>query len=241
MIPETKRCSRCLVEKPASEFYVQRRGEREYLLSYCKPCKRRWAREHHERTRDPKTPRRHQRLNAKGEVWCNRCKAYLPASSFKRHPSRPHTFWAYCKPCTTVIDRERRWRKFSDDARWEEEKRRTVARDRRKARRRDADRRKFVADGIVLLRKRGFTKGEVVRILGTSWNSLLDWERQVRTPQPQVAERVVAALVLTSEFSNGEPPPLRSRRRGHPELPRLLAEMEPVWQTNPLRTKWGKA
>ena len=37
-LPETKRCNRCKVTKPAAEFGTRNQDGRVYLRAYCKPC-----------------------------------------------------------------------------------------------------------------------------------------------------------------------------------------------------------
>lgn len=184
------------------------------------------------------SPKRHARYNARGEVWCNNCQRYLHGEAFKRHPSRPHTYWAYCIECTGVMDRMRYSAKVSTAS-----GREAVQTSRNKARRRRRgqelrDRRKFVQEAIGLLLRRGLTKAEVCRLTGTSFGSVIAWEHADRNVCPQVAERFGALLGATSHLRTGSEP-CRRRRQPHPELPQLSQIMSEVIDRYPVRSRWA--
>lgn len=181
-------------------------------------------------------PARHKRRNARGDVWCNACRHYLTPAAFKRHPSRPHTFWAYCRACTREIDRAR-GRAKRRTAEGQEEQRRAVARKARRRRAEQLERARFVAEAIALLLRRGFTKADICRLADVSWGSLLAWERAERRVTPAVAERFAILLRATSHVATG-PEPCPRRRRPHPELPMLIERVAPLVAAHPVRSRW---
>jgi hypothetical protein len=182
-------------------------------------------------------PVRHQRRNARGDVWCNRCRRYLSPDRFTRHPQRPHTYWSYCRDCVHVIDRERYHRtKFRAD-----KAAGAFERTRRKARRRDREHRergRFVAGAIDTLRRRGFTKSEVARLARVSMSQLYGWLDFTQRPTPAIEARFGELLVATAHLPMGIPP--FRRRLPHPELERLLSATDGLEERYPTRDRWRK-
>lgn len=183
-------------------------------------------------------PERHQRVNGRGEVWCNACKRYLPASEFRRHPARPHTWWSYCKPCVREIDRMR----YRGSVATREGKRKVMdARTRRKRRQSAADfreRREFLAAAIELLRRRGLTATDQSVATQTTRENVYAWQRkQVHRPTMAVIARFEALLLLTIDWPQGEP--AYRRRAPHPELLELSDAMRPVIARHPVRNPWS--
>lgn len=183
-------------------------------------------------------PVRHPRYNARGEVWCNRCQQYLGAESFKRHPQRRHTYWSYCRPCTRIIDRERYARRTRDLDRALAELERHNQRKRTRSAADFAERRQFLADAIRILRRRGLTKAEIVRLTDTSFANLLKWERGERhRPTKAVCQRFSIVLRETADLPIGSE--LADRRRlPHPAMGELLARCLPKVQAIPVRDTW---
>lgn len=226
-------CIACNHERPGRKFGAgatnPKTGEA-YRRRTCLDCetKERRARG---------VPERHARYDARGHVWCNNCRQYLHADNFRRHPLRPHTYWSYCKECTRWIDRNRA-RSIRGTADWKKAVTDRVRRQRRQATQEQTERRKFVADAITLLGRRGLTRAEIARLCDTSHGSLIEWARSERRVTPQVASRFGGLLRLTHDFSMAAEP-VRRRRLPHPEMPRLLAAMAPVLERYPVRNSWN--
>lgn len=180
---------------------------------------------------------RHPRYNSRGDVWCNRCQRYRPSLDFKPHPSRPGKYWSYCKPCVRDIDRERYARRTATVAGAERELSKRYERKQRQRRKEDRERRRFVADSILLLRRRGLTKAEICKLADVSFGSLLDWERQARRVTPAVEDRFAVVLRETA-YMPAQDAPVHRRRLPHPDLERLLTCCRPRVQAIPVRTRW---
>ena len=164
---ELRTCQVCKRTLPLDRFYASGTGSgRRHTCSRC--LNEQLGRER----RASGAKIRHNRYNARGHVYCNHCEKYLPPETFKRHPSRPHTFWSYCKPCVRIKDRERYQKATSTiegatrvlDSR--------LARKRRQRAAEQRERREYVVYAIHQLRLRGFTRAEVARLTGgADWNS----------------------------------------------------------------------
>jgi len=227
----SRRCLACQRDLPVASFYASGHGSgRRRTCIRCLHAavaverRARGARE------------RHLRINARGDVWCNRCRRYRGAEDFRRHPQRPNTWWAYCRECTREIDRTRYAKRTStiEGATLELEKKQR--RKDRLGRRRDRERRFFVAESISLLRRRGFTKAEIVRLADVSFPSLLDWERQARRVTPAVVSRFSVLVQETSDYRGGEPPV--RRRLPHPDCAMLMERCRPLMLAHPVRSAW---
>lgn len=111
----------------------------------------------------------------------------------------------------------------------------------RRQRRQDAqeqrERRRFVAEAIVLLGRRGLTRAEIARLTDVSFSSLIAWGKRARKITPQVEQRFSALVWETRTWPLAEEP-VRRRRLPHPELPRLMAAMEPALARYPVRSAW---
>jgi hypothetical protein len=240
MTDTLRTCRRCRRELPIERFYASGTGNGRRRT--CIRCLREQDAQER-RQRDAKV--RHSRYNARGDVWCNRCQRYLPSDSFKRHPTRTHTYWSYCKPCTREIDRERYARKFSnlETALMEQGRHNHRRRIRLAAQRRE--RLRNVQEMIRLLRARGLTKSEICRLGGFTMQSLLRWEvakvPSKRGISPNVEKRLgilVSAAIRVLPLPN-ETGILNYRRRlPHPDLPHLEAMCRDELARYPLRNSW---
>lgn len=184
--------------------------------------------------------RRNQRYNARGHVWCNRCSSYLPPENFKRHPSRPGTFWAYCKPCVREIDRERYARKTSTlegatavlDSRLHR-KRRQMKAERR-------ERKQYVVHALDQILLRGFTRAEVARLLDVSQPTLNKWlDPKDPTALLKAAEERVA-VVWMAVMDLPRTGYQRGRRLPHSEYARIHAITREEVASHYLRNCWVK-
>lgn len=221
---DTKRCKTCNRILPfrcfvPSGHFIKRLGRRSGSND-CRDCqaKQRQA---------AGIQVRHQRINGRGEVWCNNCKRYLPTSEFKRHPTRPHLWWTFCMPCTRELDRMR-YRAKARTASGRAAIRAAHNRSKRRKAAEDArERRAFMAETIDLLRRRGLTRSEIGRLTGSDLGNIYAWEkRERRMPRPSVMARFEALVRLTMAFPLG--PPAFRRRLPHPHYAELEAAMSKV-------------
>jgi hypothetical protein len=233
MSPETRVCEVC--HRTLHLEFFHRSGN--HTAGRRRTCKRCIA-DAQRRTRKARGGRdRHPRYNARGDVWCNRCQSYRGAEDFKRHPNRPHTFWAYCKPCTREIDRDRYAKRTSTLERAIADQERRLKRKQKQQRKVFAERRKFLQDSILLLRRRGLSKAEIVRLTDTSFGSLLKWERgETKRPVEGVCRRFGVVVRATMGFPLDEP--VHRRRLPHPAMAELLAECLPQVQAIHVRNSW---
>lgn len=181
---------------------------------------------------------RHTRYNARGHVWCNRCATYLPASDFKRHPSRPHTYWSYCKPCTREIDRERYARKTSTMEGAQQVLDARLQRRRRQQANERSARKRWVMHCIEQLVQRGFTRAEIARLADVSVASLLAWiDPKSKRRITSAVEARFSVLVLAA----GDLPrigPQHRRRLPHPEYARIHATTIDEVRRHKVRNGW---
>ena len=227
-----KTCRVCGLLRPARHFNVGPTNPKTgiaYRKTICRDCAER-------ERRSRGVPERHARYNHRSDVWCNNCKHYLPAARFKRHPLRPHTYWAYCRECTRTLDRMR-YRAKAKTAAGKAAQSARIERRRRERQLDQAERRRFVRDAIALLRQRGLTKSDIGRIARVSIGSLLDWERAKRRPDPSIADRFAVLLRETADLPLGATPSYR-RRKPHPDLEVLIARCAPDLDRYPIRTAW---
>lgn len=183
---------------------------------------------------------RHHRYNARGHVWCNHCGKYLPPENFKLHPSRPGTYWSYCRPCVRILDRAR-YRKQTSTL--EGALQMLEGRNDRKRRHRKAEqqeRKEYVAYGIDQMRRRGFTKAEVSRLVGISWATMLKWADQkcdlyLMKPAELRIEVVLKAVLDLPVVGYQD-----RRRLPHPEYARIHAITHEAVKAIYLRNKWSK-
>lgn len=226
---DTKQCRTCNRILPFRLFvptgsYIKSIG-RKCGSADCRDCLAR-------KRRAAGIPERHPRINGRGEVWCNNCRQYRPTSDFRRHPQRPHTWWAYCKPCTRELDRLR-WR---GDRRQRLNTQR-IANQRRKRQVAFAERRRFLADTIDLLLRRGLTISEIGRLTGIGLSNIYKYQAsETRRPTEAVTARFEQLLRLTMDWPLGEP--ARRRRIPHPEIPALTAAMASTIAAHPVRSSW---
>lgn len=175
-------------------------------------------------------PAKRPRFDGHGNAWCHHCARYRAIEAFPTVATRPGP-WPYCYDCRRDLDRLR-WR----GERRAKLNRRRVENQRAQAAREDADRRAFVANAILVLRKRGLTKAEVARLAGTTMTSLLDWERRERRVTPNAAERFAALLRATRDWPIGDP--CWRRRTPHPRLAELAVAVASTLDARPLRSRW---
>lgn len=71
-----KRCTKCEIEKPISEFSVERRSK-DGLQAYCNPCK-------------------NDALNKWRKKNLDKCRAY-ERKWYKEHPTKKRTYWLRCR------------------------------------------------------------------------------------------------------------------------------------------------
>ena len=99
---ETKICSKCGQEKPITEYYTRRKGDKLLPLAHCKQCHDDYARRKREEYRkahpEPVYPEGYQR--------CCRCHEVKPFSEFHRNRSRKSGVHIECRAC--VSERERK-------------------------------------------------------------------------------------------------------------------------------------
>jgi hypothetical protein len=232
---DDKPCRTCGAVLPPKRFYRQPRN-RSGLTGDCKSC-------YLAKRRTPGAPARRPRYNARGDVWCpahDRGKgAFLQPHRFKRHPLRPHTYWAYCRDCTIEIDRLR-YRAKSRTPEAQAQQRARTQRRAQQRKHRQRERRAFVAEAILLLRRRGLTKADICRLADVSFGGLLKWERDEVCPSPNVAARLSLLLRETAHLA-AQPEPAYRRRTPHPETPALMARVAPRLAAYPLRSRWRTA
>lgn len=225
-----KACRVCGRTLPLRLFPVSPATARDgtpYRRRTCQPCA--------EQAKGGAT-KRPPRTNARGDVWCCNCETYLPPTRFRRHPSRPHRWWSYCRDCTKELDRFREKRRRGTEA-WRADTERRVRQKREQSRRERAQRRAFATEAIRLLRRRGFTKAEIARLARTAIQSVLAWEAGTRRVTPNAADRLGVLLRHTAAYRAGKEPEYR-RRLPHPDLPWLLAATEAEMAALPLRSRW---
>jgi transcriptional regulator with XRE-family HTH domain len=227
---EVRTCTACHRPQPAANFH----GDERHRRRVCRRCV---SDQQARNRRRQGAPVRHTRFNARGDCWCNHCKHYRPVEDFRRHPSRPGKLWSYCVPCTREIDRERYARKMRDYERALAEIERRTAAKRRQQARVFAERRRYLQESILLLRRRGLTKTEIARLTDTSLGNLLKWERgEIKKPTRAACDRYAIVVLATNGFLIGEP--VGRRRVPHPAMAELLAVCLPRVQAIPIRDSW---
>lgn len=237
----TKVCPRCMTSKPLDEFYAYRDGRYDGLVRYgswCKPCQRKNQQRLGEKARKGVVLRRSNRFDHRGRIWCPNCKAYQERDLFKEHPNRPGKYWAYCTPCTRVLDRIRY--RYGGAQRKKEafEARRESRRHKRQLEL--AERRKFVMDAFDILRRRGFSQADIARLIRADAGNLRVWAEGRRNVGPAVAKTFAAALYATKDYRiKATAAPMKSTGRPHPDMARLIEVME--FSTRQIRRKGRKA
>lgn len=91
-----KRCPRCEVTKPGSDFSRSRKSS-DGCAVYCKPCMAEWNRERNPVVAGSKIVT---------EKRCPRCDEVKPASGFFRNSHTRDGLYGYCKPCWTAYNNE---------------------------------------------------------------------------------------------------------------------------------------
>lgn len=220
-------CRRCNQSKPFDHFYATGHGNGRRRV--CIRCL-------NEEQRAKAGYRRHQRYNARGEVWCNYCQRYRHADTFKPHPSRPGKLWTYCRECTREIDRIRYRAKVSTPEGRRAVMAGRVERHRRLRQREVKDRSKFVESAVDTLLRRGFTLSEVARLAGFSVGIIYGW-RYGKTPSLAAENRLAIVLRETAHLPIGDIPTFR-RRKPHPELAFLIKRLAPQLEPYPMRDSW---
>ena len=87
------KCSKCGVEKPPEEFYVQKDRAKPRSMQPCKVCKKAYLKKWYSKTwrRRPEPP--------EGHKYCPACKQILPLDKFQVNAGRPDGKQAYCEEC----------------------------------------------------------------------------------------------------------------------------------------------
>lgn len=83
-----KKCSKCNIDKPFSEFGVYNRNP-DGLRNVCKRC----------RLKDPEKEDERRTNKKMGLRWCNMCNQWLPIDIFYRNKTTPDGYGYHCKPC----------------------------------------------------------------------------------------------------------------------------------------------
>lgn len=173
-----------------------------------------------------------------GLILCHNCRRYLAPDAFRWQtcPSLPKPkYTAYCAPCQRALDR----------LRWTGERRdrlnaRRVVNQRRQSKREQAERRRFVADAIGILRRRGLTQSEIARLAGVSCSSVAIWARGDRRATPAVAQRFGVVLRETGDLPATDVPPKGNRWCRHPRFAEAMARCAPQVMAIPVRSRWTK-
>lgn len=176
---------------------------------------------------------RRKRINAAGDVWCPRCRRYLPhdAFYFRRARNQPYP---YCKACDRALKKAREAR-YSEDRYLDYLRYRTTKR--RKARASEhLERRRFVAGAIATLGRRGCTQAMIAALFGTSPATIGAWAKHTRLPVPNAAARFAVLLRETAHLPEG-PEPVR-RVRPFAGFDELVARVRPKVLAFPIRSKW---
>lgn len=222
-----KTCSRCLKTKTFDDFYLFTDRGRERVSSMCKPCTRRYQVRRNEMLRNG-PPRRMPRYNDRGQAWCPNCRQYLSQDNFRPHPSRAGQLWSYCKPCVIELDRMRY--RYGDPAKKRAATQRNVQLARQRRRAAKQEREAFVRNAISTLKRRGFTRADICAMGRFGQGNVIEWETGVRRDhgiQPAIERTFGALLRLTADYAAG--PREKKGGRPHPDLPRLVAEMDAIW------------
>lgn len=235
-LPDAKQCKACGQWLPIRHFaptgnYIKSLGRKRHD-STCRQCRENERRAAGKPVRMPKE-------DGRGNVWCARCKRYLPAAEFKPHPYQDRQkWWAYCKPCVLEIDRIRHFKKHSDPAakRADNDRHNELRRIRRRNDFRE--RRDYLASAIDRIGRRGLTRSEIFRLTGINMGNLIAYAaKEINRPDPNTVERMMALDLATNEWPVGDAPAFR-RRLPHPRLDELEAVMAPVRQRYPGRDIW---
>ena len=116
----TLKCTKCGVEKPPTEFYVQKDRAKPRSMQPCKVCKKAYLKDWYSRTwrKRPEPP--------EGFKYCPSCKRLLRFDVFQQNAGRPDGKQPYCKACWPKY--LQKWRKRPETKDWERAKTRLVRR-----------------------------------------------------------------------------------------------------------------
>ena len=224
-------CRRCGQTKPYTDYTATGHGNGGRRV--CIDCiKRHDAR----RRREAGSPVRHERHNARGEVWCNYCQRYRHAKDFKPHPSRPGKLWTYCRECVLEIDRIRYHAKVSTPEGRAQVMKGRNGRHRRQRRNELRERRGFVTRAVDTISRRGFTLSEISKLTGISLTTFYGW-RKDKDPSRAAEARIAIVLQATSHLPIGILP-IKGRRNPHPELALVVKRIAPELAKHPMRDSW---
>lgn len=232
-VMELRGCLVCKRRLPLDRFYASGHGNGR--RNTCTRCINEQA-ERERRAAGAKI--RHTRYNARGHVWCNHCQKYLPPEDFKKHPSRPGTYWSYCKPCVRILDRKRYREATSTYEGAVRVLNDRLERKHRQKRQEQKERKEYVAYVIDQLRQRGFTKAEVARLAQISLPTLTKWA----DPKTELHLMKPAELRMEILFNAVLDLPIvgyQDRRRlPHPEYARIHAITHDDVKAFYLRNSW---
>lgn len=102
LVEAKKRCSRCLENKPVSQFYSAA-ATYDDLRAECRACSAVRCRER--RAANKLLPRD----RAGDTKRCERCRAVFPASSFSRDAGSTDGLYRYCRPCNVIHARAHKY------------------------------------------------------------------------------------------------------------------------------------
>jgi DNA-binding transcriptional regulator YiaG len=225
-------CIECQRTLPLDKFYSSGHGNGRRRT--CIRCLHKAA-ERERRARGAKA--RHPRFNARGFARCGRCEKYKHPEEFRKHSNRPGNLWWACRSCEREIERERYIQRTSTVDGALEYQRKSNERRRRSRANQQKDRRQFVRDSIKALRRRGFTKTEISRLMQTGVSSLIAWETDdTRKITRQVEERFAVLLRETSHLPFVEP--VTRRRLPHPDFDDIQRRTADKIASIPTRNRW---
>ena len=232
LLPESgvKRCCGCLKTKPLSEFSLQRdyRLRTVRPMGQCRDCHRRRSARHYDakRRRQGTTPRPPKR-NERGEVRCAACERYLPADRFRFRREAKHkgkVYDSYCQDCKRDFYKWE-WLKAKATGKAARSRARELERRCRKAAKERAERQRFSRDALSILSRRGFIAADIARMGRFDHNTLRDWTTGRTVATRSSVEKLQVLLTATSSYALGAP---RKWGRSHPDLPMLLARIDPA-------------
>jgi hypothetical protein len=110
--PGSRVCPDCGVEKPLTEFTLNKRRP-DGRGTYCRDCFNVRSRQHREkRATAERRALRRKRSVPSGHKYCPRCQQTLPLSSFGSNRSSRDGYTSYCRSCHNTVGRETKIRLY---------------------------------------------------------------------------------------------------------------------------------
>lgn len=233
--PDTKTC--CACHRTLHFRHFAQTGQwnkatgRRYGDRMCRDCRR-------DQRRAAGIKERRPRLRPDGWIWCPRGRHYLPLAAFSLHscPARKGRPHAYCRTCENQIRKERRFREESDPARYAASLAYRSGKRRKDRQAEQMERRRFVANAITTLGRRGCTQSMIARLFDTTPATIGEWARRSRLPVPNAAARFALLLRETAHLPEG-PEPVR-RIKPFAGFEELVARVRPKVLVFPIRSRW---